>query len=68
MSYTPGDQLLNPSAERIVLAINDFDDAARQRVLHPEEWRADHLHELAQLQADLAKLRARLTILMKGTH
>ena len=68
MSYTPENQLLEPSVTMIIDGINNFDDAARQRVLHPEEWSVNHINELAVLQGDLAKLRARLVILMKGAR
>jgi hypothetical protein len=65
MSYTSTDQLLAPAIEKIIEGINEFDDAARQRVLNPETWKHDHLVELVDLQIALAHLRLRLSTLVE---
>jgi hypothetical protein len=63
MIYRDEKQALRPGIERMLEGINLLDAAITARVEHPEEWRWSHRQEIVNLQADLVRLRLRLTTL-----
>lgn len=68
MSYTPDNQLLNPSTETIIGGIDEFTAAVRERVsAGTSEWKERHLLDITELSNRLFTLRTELTILMGDT-
>lgn len=67
MSYTPENQRLHPSIEKILEGIEEFQEAVNNRVNNSSEWKNVHLHEITELSIELIKLKLKLNILHNET-
>ena len=62
VSYTPEDQYLEPSLEKILEGIKEFNEAAQKRTeAGRSEWKQSHLDELRDLRIKFIMLEAELT-------
>jgi hypothetical protein len=68
MSYTPPNQYLCPSIQKINEGVAEFTRAANERLCDPAEWRADHLDELGEIVSRLWLIRSRLGKLASETE
>jgi hypothetical protein len=68
MSYTPREQLLAPSIEKICDGVDEFSDAAAERMNDHGEWRSSHIVELGEILGQLQAVRARLCVLASQTR
>ena len=63
MSYTPENQLLEPSLEKIIEGIDEFNSAAMERIKDSTEWKDEHIDELQELIGEFIRMRRKLSIL-----
>lgn len=74
MSYTPEDQLLEPSLEKILEGIEEFNNAFTKRLEAndgsngPKEWSDEHIDELAEISAKFQTFKVKLTKLKRETR
>ena len=67
MSYTPEDQLLEPSLEKILEGIEEFNNAFTKRLEANDgsnghkEWSDEHIDELAEISAKFQTFKVKLT-------
>lgn len=68
MSYTPDNQLLEPSLKKTLEGIDMLDAAIMARHRDRRVWDEDHLEEILALSVDLRRMQARLRKLMNETR
>jgi hypothetical protein len=63
MSYTPDNQKLSDPLEKAASALEELASPIRERLKNPNEWKDDHLVELASLLKEVTSLEVKLRLL-----
>lgn len=63
MSYTPENQMLSDPLEKAASALEELASPIRERLKNPNEWKDEHLIELASLLKEVTSLEVRLRLL-----
>lgn len=63
MSYTPDNQRLSDPLEKAASALEELASPIRERLKNPNEWKDDHLVELASLLKEVTSLEVKLRLL-----
>lgn len=63
MSYTPENQYISDPLKKAADALEDLASPIRERLKNPNEWKDDHLKEIAVLLNDITEMESRLRLL-----
>jgi hypothetical protein len=68
MSFTPEDQHLKPSIDKIIEGIFEFSAAVDARLKQAEDWKSTHLSELIRIRQKIQDTQLELVQLRRNTE